>query len=96
MLYLRGNEQERFRGRKRRTGPVLQGGYHLYFYRSQNHDSKMAPTTLGDMLAHEPYNAGRELINAGKFELAIEHFSDLLETTKEASGELSEVCLVYI
>jgi len=56
----------------------------------------MAPTTLGDMLAHEPYNAGRELINAGKFELAIEHFSDLLETTKEASGELSEVCLVYI
>jgi len=56
-------------------------------------DSKMAPTTLADMLAHEPFNAGRELINAGKFEMAIEHFSSLLETTKEESGELSEVRL---
>jgi outer membrane protein assembly factor BamD (BamD/ComL family) len=51
----------------------------------------MAPTSLAEMLAYEPYNKGRELINAGDYEAAITHFSNLLEATKEASGELSEV-----
>lgn len=39
------------------------------------------PTTLGEMVEDPRYNQGRDFVNGGDFDHAIELFENLLETT---------------
>ena len=51
-------------------------------------DAPKGPVTLEAMLACSKYNSGRDLINAGSFDEAIDHFTGLL---KEVTADTDEV-----